>query len=103
MDLSSSKVSDEERVSLCKKYFIAGFFFLPFAWFVNAVWFYPQGFSREEFPGRKSIQRMVIGSATGATLWTGAFISWILVFASYRASWGAMGDRMSFNIPIGQP
>ncbi|XP_040576118.1 gamma-secretase subunit PEN-2 [Lepeophtheirus salmonis] len=103
MDLSSAKVSDEDRVTLCRKYFIAGFCFLPFAWFVNVLWFYPQGFRREDFPGRKSIRKMVIGSAIGASLWTAAFISWIIVFYNYRASWGPLGDRMSFNIPIGIP
>ena len=47
MDLSSPKVSDADRLSLCRKYFFAGFACLPFVWFVNAVWFSKQAFVRK--------------------------------------------------------
>lgn len=38
MDLST--LPAEEKVSTCRKYYIGGFFCLPFLWVVNAVWFF---------------------------------------------------------------
>lgn len=44
MDLSSAKVTPEQKVSLCTKYFYLGFLFLPFLWGVNAAWFFGEAF-----------------------------------------------------------
>ena len=43
MDLSSPKVSADDKLDLCKKYFYIGFAFLPLLWAVNAVWFVSSG------------------------------------------------------------
>jgi len=103
MDLTSKKVTNEEKVDLCSKYFKIGFAFLPFVWAVNAVWFFNEGFRKPEFEGQKSIKRNVIMSAIGSTIWTVGFISWIVVFSTYRVEWGAFADYISFNIMIGKP
>ena len=44
MDLSSAKVTPEQKVSLCTKYFYLGFLCLPFLWGVNAAWFFGEAF-----------------------------------------------------------
>ena len=52
MNLESSKVTNEEKVELCKKYFYLGWLVLPFVWGINAVWFYKEAFIKPEFPGQ---------------------------------------------------
>ena len=42
MDLSKAK--DEEKLKLCRTYFLAGFAFLPFMWAVNFFWFFKYAF-----------------------------------------------------------
>ncbi len=103
MDLSSPKVTPEQKLDLCKKYFFLGFALLPFLWAVNAVWFAREAFLRKpEYPEQKAMKRYVVASATGATVFLVAFVSWVVVFSNHRAAWGELGDRLSFNIPTGQ-
>ena len=52
MNLESPKVTPEEKVELCKKYFYLGWLALPFVWGINAVWFYKEAFIKPEFPGQ---------------------------------------------------
>jgi len=103
MNLNSAKVTPEEKVDLCKKYFYLGWLFLPFVWGVNAVWFYPEAFCKPEFPGQSTIKKLVVASGAGALLWGAGLVAWMAVFTANRAEWGAVADRMSFNIPLGQP
>lgn len=103
MDLSSAKVSGADKLDLCRKYFLGGFALLPFLWAVNAVWFGPLAFRAPPFAEQKAIRQYVVGSAVGAALSLVALIVWIVIFNQYRASWGAVADAMSFNIPTGQP
>lgn len=103
MDLSSPKVSGADKLSLCKKYFFAGFAFLPFLWAVNAVWFFKEAFVKEAYPEQATIKKLVTGSFIGALVYFVAFVAWIVVFANHRSEWGALGDALSFNIPTGSP
>nr|ALS04483.1 gamma-secretase subunit PEN-2 [Acartia pacifica] len=80
-----------------------GFALLPFVWLVNAVWFFREGFVKEEFEGQKKIKKYVILSALGSLIWTVGLITWIVIFNYNRVSWGATADYMSFNIAIGKP
>ena len=54
MDLSSAKVTPEQKVSLCTKYFYLGFLCLPFLWGVNAAWFFGEAF-RFDFSETKTL------------------------------------------------
>eukprot|EP00088_Acartia_fossae_P048470 TRINITY_DN5289_c0_g1_i7.p1 TRINITY_DN5289_c0_g1~~TRINITY_DN5289_c0_g1_i7.p1 ORF type:complete len:119 (-),score=3.03 TRINITY_DN5289_c0_g1_i7:571-882(-) len=103
MDLQSRKVTNEMKVDLCSKYFMIGFAFLPFVWLVNAVWFFKEGFVKEEFEGQQKIKKYVILSGIGSLIWTIGFISWIVIFDQNRVAWGATADYMSFNIAVGKP
>ena len=103
MNLESSKVTPEEKVELCKKYFYLGWLALPFVWGINAVWFYKEAFIKPEFPGQTTIKRLVIASGFGALVWMVGIIAWMSVFTMNRAEWGAVADRMSLNIPVGKP
>ena len=101
MDLR--KVPDEEKLNLCRKYFYGGFAFLPFLWFINCVWFFRDAFIREQFEEQKTLQKFVIRSAVGAVVWTAGLAAWITIYQINRASWGEIGDKISFIIPLGKP
>ena len=121
MNLNSPKVTQEEKVDLCKKYFYLGWLLFPFAWAVNAIWFYPEAFRKPEFQvsfnklkiqslekiflfqGQKTIKTLVIMSGIGSLIWLVGIITWMSIFTTRRAEWGAVADYMSFNIPLGIP
>ena len=103
MDLNSPKVTNADKLDMCKKYFYMGFAFLPFLWLINAVWFFGEAFWKPPYPEQKTIKKLVIASGFGSLVWFIVFISWVIVFTENRAAWGATGDRMSSNIPIGMP
>jgi len=101
MDLK--KVKDEEKLRLCRQYFLGGFGFLPFLWLVNTVWFFHQAFLRKPpFPQQPQIRKYVIASLIGCILWTVALTAWIVVYQNHRVSWGALGDYLSFVYPKGR-
>lgn len=99
--MNLEKVDNEEKLKLCRKYFIGGFLALPFLWFVNVVWFYKYAFINSPFPQQPEIKKYVIRSGVGASIWIMALVAWNVVFQINRAGWGAMGDMISFNIPSG--
>jgi presenilin enhancer 2 len=101
MDLSNAKVTDQDKIQLCKKYFFCGFAFLPFLWAINAVWFFRDAFCRPPFAAQKSMKTFVVLSAVGSLFWWAVLIAWLSVFVNRRADWGELGDRLSFNIPTG--
>ena len=104
MDLSSGKISDTDKLALCRRYFYLGFAFLPFLWAINAVWFFKEAFLRKpEFPEQNELKRIVVMSGIFSVICLTALITWMSIFANYRAEWGELGDRLSFNIPTGSP
>ena len=101
MDLQ--KVSNDEKLKLCRKYFYGGFALLPFLWLVNTVWFLRDAFFKEEFDEQKELRKYVIRSAIGAFVWTIGVAIWISIYQLNRAYWGELGDKISFLIPLGRP
>jgi len=101
MDLR--KVSDEDKLTLCKKYYYGGFALLPFLWLINGVWFFKHAFMRTSFPQQKQMRQYVIRSLIGSLLWAIGLISWIAIFQMNRVKWGVQGDDLSFVIPKGRP
>ncbi|XP_017467470.1 PREDICTED: gamma-secretase subunit pen-2 [Rhagoletis zephyria] len=100
MDIS--KATNERKLQLCQNYFRAGWAFLPFVWAINVCWFFNEAFRKPEYPEQAKIKRYVILSLIGALIWVAIIISWIIVFQTKRAEWGAMADYMSFIIPLGR-
>ncbi|CAB3999118.1 Gamma-secretase subunit PEN-2 [Paramuricea clavata] len=101
MDLR--KVSDQDKLQLCRRYFVIGFAFLPFLWFVNFVWFFKYAFYVKHFEGQKKMRYYLTGSLIGFLVWFIGLTVWISVYQKNRASWGATGDMISFLIPLGEP
>ena len=101
MDLSSPKVSNADKLSLCRKYFYAGLAFLPFLWAVNALWFFREAFLKPHFEEQPQLKKLVVLSGIGALVYLVGFTVWVVIFSQYREEWGELGDRLSFNIPTG--
>ncbi|XP_076438453.1 gamma-secretase subunit pen-2-like [Babylonia areolata] len=99
MDLR--RVKDEDKLELCRKYWIGGFALLPFLWFVNSVWFFNEAFRKPPYDQQKMIRTYVIRSMLGTVVWMGLVVTWVTVFQLNRSSWGATADYMSFIIPKG--
>jgi hypothetical protein len=55
--MNLNKISDKDKLELCKKYYIAGFFFLPFVWIVNFFWFFGHAFKRPVFPEQAEMRK----------------------------------------------
>ncbi|ELU01672.1 hypothetical protein CAPTEDRAFT_164221 [Capitella teleta] len=99
MDLG--RVKDDVKLDLCRKYYLGGFAFLPFLWFINSVWFFKDAFIKESYDQQKQIKTYVIRSMIGTAIWVAVISTWVTVFQLYRADWGETADRMSFIIPKG--
>jgi len=101
--MNLSKQKNERKLFLAKRYFYAGFAFLPFVWAINAVWFYKEAFMTPPYAEQQDIKKYVIRSGLGAILWAAALIAWNIVFQTNRVAWGETGDDLSFVIPQGRP
>ncbi|PAV76524.1 hypothetical protein WR25_13650 isoform B [Diploscapter pachys] len=79
MDIS--KLTDQEKLAVCRKFFRIGFFFLPLVWAVNFFWFFSDAFcSKTNTVTRKQIRKFVILSGVGAFIWIAAFVIWETIF-----------------------
>ncbi|XP_060597310.1 gamma-secretase subunit PEN-2-like [Ruditapes philippinarum] len=101
MDLR--RVKDEDKLQLCRKYYLGGFAMLPFLWFVNSVWFFKEAFFKPPYEQQKQIKTYVIRSIIGSLIWISVIVTWVTIFQLKRAEWGATADYMSFIIPRGEP
>ncbi|CAL1543444.1 unnamed protein product [Lymnaea stagnalis] len=100
MDLK--RVKNEEKLVLCRKYYLAGFFILPFLWFINCIWFFNEAFRKPEYPEQSQIRTYVIRSLIGALVWMTMIIAWVAVFQVNRVSWGIAGEMLTFVLPTGK-
>ncbi|NXK93686.1 PEN2 secretase, partial [Formicarius rufipectus] len=55
--MNLDRVSNEEKLELCRKYFRGGFLLLPFLWVVNVVWFFREAFVAPPFGEQPQIKR----------------------------------------------
>ncbi|KAM8775872.1 gamma-secretase subunit PEN-2 [Rhynchonycteris naso] len=101
--MNLERVSNEEKLNLCRKYYLGGFAFLPFLWLVNIFWFFREAFLAPAFTEQSQIKGYVWRSAVGFLFWVIILTTWITIFQIYRPRWGALGDYLSFTIPLGTP
>ncbi|XP_072472488.1 gamma-secretase subunit PEN-2 [Notamacropus eugenii] len=101
--MNLERVSNEEKLNLCRKYYLGGFALLPFLWLVNVLWFFREAFLAPAYEEQGQIKGYVWRSALGLVFWLVVLTSWITVFQINRARWGALGDYLSFTIPLGIP
>ncbi|CAH2056047.1 unnamed protein product, partial [Iphiclides podalirius] len=100
MDLN--RLPNDKKLQLCRWYFKVGCILLPFVWAVNAVWFFKEAFIKPPFEEQKQIKKYVLMSAGGAAVWACSLAAWVSVFQTRRVTWGAIGDSLSFIVPLGQ-
>lgn len=101
--MNLERLPNEEKLSLCRKYYLGGFAFLPFLWLVNVVWFFREAFVKPAYTEQLQIKTYVKRSALGLLLWVAVLTTWITIFQHFRAEWGEVGDYLSFTIPLGIP
>ena len=99
--MNLDKVSEEDKVNICRRYFIVGCFLLPFIWLVNSVWFFKEAFIKKN--GHPMIRRYVGGSIIGTLTWTAVLIAWTCIYQTQRPFWGVFGDYISVIVPNGRP
>ena len=97
--MNLGKVGEEEKVTICRKYFIGGFFFLPALWIVNCIWFSREAVKKS---ANRDIRKYVAGSLIGAVIWTAMIVIWISLYQTQRVFWGNFGDYISFTVPYGR-
>ncbi|XP_038219865.1 gamma-secretase subunit pen-2 [Zerene cesonia] len=100
MDLN--KLPNDKKLQLCRNYFKVGCILLPFVWAVNAVWFFKEAFVKPPFEEQKEIKKYVILSFIGAIVWVIILAGWVTAFQLNRVAWGAVGDSLSFIVPLGR-
>ena len=97
--MNLNKVSPEERLQICRKYFIVGSFMLPFVWLVNVVWFFREAFFNKD--AKPQIKRYVAWSGLGVVIWTAVIVAWTVIYQTQRVKWGLAGDYISIVLPNG--
>ncbi|KAM6999489.1 LOW QUALITY PROTEIN: gamma-secretase subunit PEN-2 [Passerculus sandwichensis] len=100
--MNLERVSNEEKLQLCRKYYLGGFLLLPFLWLVNVV-FFREAFLAPPYGEQPRIKAYVLRSALGAGLWGLGLGVWVGLFQTRRGQWGALGDALSFTQPMGEP
>ena len=95
-----AKLTDEDKLKISRKYFIIGFFLLPMVWLMNSVWFFREAFCKKTASPR--LRRYVAGSMVGFLVWLAVFIVWVSVYQTQRPHWDAIGDYISFTVPLGK-
>lgn len=97
--MNLDKASEEDKVKICKRYFIIGCFLLPFVWLVNSIWFFREAFIKKN--GHPMIRRYVLSSILGTLIWTAVLVAWTYLYQTQRPNWGAFGDYISVIVPYG--
>ncbi|XP_028679111.1 gamma-secretase subunit PEN-2 [Erpetoichthys calabaricus] len=101
--MNLERVPNEEKLNLCRKYYLGGFALLPFLWLVNVVWFFKEAFMKPAYTEQALIKSYVKKSMLGVLFWVAILTAWITTFQHFRAQWGEVADYLSFTIPLGIP
>ncbi|MFH4981827.1 hypothetical protein AB6A40_008536 [Gnathostoma spinigerum] len=99
MDLS--RISEADRLKLCRQYFLIGIALLPFVWVVNVVCFFNYAFIAKPFPTQNQIRKYTLLSILGSLLWIFIVAGWQVFFQIERAKGYEWTDRISFTFPMG--
>uniref|UniRef100_A0A8D2M2H8 Gamma-secretase subunit PEN-2 n=1 Tax=Zonotrichia albicollis TaxID=44394 RepID=A0A8D2M2H8_ZONAL len=65
VQMNLERVSNEEKLQLCRKYYLGGFLLLPFLWLVNVVWFFRPAFLAPPFGEQPRIKTCERGKNGG--------------------------------------
>merc|ERR1712018_415536 len=99
-----AKMTEVERLDLCYKYFIAGFFFLPVFWICNSFWFWPDAYGQRVSNQQNISQKFkfyIKFSIVGSIVWLTIALSWMSYFQMFRHGFGRDLDWLYLYLPIG--
>ncbi|ORY37475.1 hypothetical protein BCR33DRAFT_721525 [Rhizoclosmatium globosum] len=91
----------EDILLMAKWYFILGCAFLPFMWLVNFVHLYKVS-QRRKHELSPSVSTYLWMSLGGCIVWSIIIFTWLGLYQTNRTQWGAFGDAISINLPLGQ-
>jgi len=91
-------LAPEKQLKIAKKMFIGGFFFLPWLWLCNYLYF-REYLSKPNAPA--GVKKFAYWSLAGFALETCIFVSWLAIYLTQRDAWGAGGDSITVFIPQG--
>ncbi|OAF65779.1 hypothetical protein A3Q56_06508 [Intoshia linei] len=94
----SQKTYELKVLRICRLYFIAGIFFLPVMWIINAYWFLPVISDKRQSKTMKKVDTYVKLSIIGAVLYLVCIVTWCSVF--YHAKF-EYPEGINVYLPIG--
>lgn len=62
--MNLERVPNEEKLQLCRKYYLGGFALLPFLWLVNVTWFFKEAFFKPAYTEQPQIQSCEAGQGS---------------------------------------
>ncbi|CAO3619792.1 unnamed protein product [Cunninghamella blakesleeana] len=92
-------LSFEEMISISKKMYYGGFFFLPLLWLVNYMYFFQQ-IRKPDAP--KELKQYCYRSLAGCIICFTILTAWYATYVNQRTSWGGIGDKITVVIPKGK-
>ncbi|CAD5207351.1 unnamed protein product [Bursaphelenchus okinawaensis] len=102
---SLAKMNLEERLDLCRKYFIIGFFALPFVWLANVLWFGPAIWKKKLVEMDNIEKRMIkylVLSFIGFIMWAIGLLIWTYVYSQARVNREQWAESLTFLFPMGR-
>nr|Q54BR1.2 RecName: Full=Probable gamma-secretase subunit PEN-2 [Dictyostelium discoideum] len=90
------KLDDEKMINIAKKLWFIGFFFLPWVWLINILYFIPYRNSLND-----KVKWYLKFSLIGFLGYSTIFMGWMGIYLVNRNKWGAFGDDISITIPFG--
>lgn len=99
--MDKTRISNIEKLKVCRYYYYLGFCCLPVLWTMNYFWFHEEANAIPEFEEQAEIQKLRRRSGIGAVIWLIGITIWVIVFQTSRVRWGEFGDSISFVIPTG--
>lgn len=94
------KLSREEKIKICRTYWLLGLPLLPLVWVINVCWFFKEAFLKPDpIP---EIRSYVIRSALGAVFYLAGIIAWVVAYQRYRGDWGETAWKLALYVPLGK-
>ncbi|KAL7074689.1 hypothetical protein ACQ4LE_006039 [Meloidogyne hapla] len=111
MATNLNKLSEGERLQLCRRYFLLGFAFLPILWLVNFIWFYRYTYGKKDENDElqtnnnliiKEMKRYVLWSGIGTIIWTILITCWIYIYQIERSLGNVYwAELLTYIYPLG--
>ncbi|EGC31256.1 hypothetical protein DICPUDRAFT_40183 [Dictyostelium purpureum] len=83
-------------INIAKKLWFIGFFFLPWVWLINILYFVPHRNNLND-----KVKWYLKFSLIGFFAYSTIFMAWMGIYLVNRNKWGAFGDNISITIPFG--